>query len=82
MDANDHPRAKVEAKKEKCKDQHEETVLAILKKMERLGEEVNSHHRVIMNKITALERAQKSSYIPKRKPFPKKQNEEDKPSSS
>lgn len=35
-----------------------------------------------MNKITALEKAQKSSYIPKGKPFPKKLNEEDKPSSS
>ena len=35
-----------------------------------------------MNKITALEKAQKSNYISKGKPFPRKQSEEDKPSSS
>lgn len=34
-----------------------------------------------MNKIIALERAKKSSYIPKGEPFTKKKNEEDKPSS-
>ena len=35
-----------------------------------------------MNKITALEKAQNSSYISKGKPFPKRKSEEDKPSSS
>jgi len=72
MDVNDHPKAKAEAKREKSKDQHEETLLAILKKMEKISEEVNSRDRLHLNKITALERAQKSSYIPKGKPFPKK----------
>jgi len=81
-DVNDHPKAKAEVKREKSKDQHEETPLAILKKMEKLSEEVNSRNRLYMNKITTLERPQKSSYISKEKPFPKKQNEEVKPSSS
>ena len=34
------------------------------------------------HKLTALERAQKSSYVPKGKPFPRKKNEQDNPSSS
>ena len=42
MDAIDLPKTKTEAKKEKYKDQHEETLLAILKKMENLSEEVHS----------------------------------------
>jgi len=82
VDINDHPRAKFETKKEKSKDQHKETLLAILKKMEMFTEEANARDRVIMNKITALEKAQKSSYIPKGRPFPKKQSEEDRSSSS
>ena len=50
--------------------------------MEKLTEEANARDRVIMNKINALERAQKSSYIPKGKPFPKKQSEEVRSNSS
>lgn len=42
---------------------------------------MNSRDRLYVNKLTALERAQKSRYIPKGRPFPKKQNEEDKPRS-
>lgn len=70
VDINDHLRAKFETKK-KSKDQHEETLLAILKRMERFTEEANTRDMVIMNKIVALEKAQKSSYIPKGRPFPK-----------
>lgn len=44
--------------------------------MESLSEEFNSCDKVIMNKITALKRAQKSGYIPKAKPFLKNKNEE------
>lgn len=62
MDANDIPKAKVEVKKEKTKDQHEETLMAILKRMENLSEEFHSRDRVVMNKITTLEKPQKSSY--------------------
>jgi len=82
MDANDIPKAKVEIKKEKTKDQHEEALLTILKRMEKLSEEFHSRDRVVMNKVTALKKAQKSSYIPRAKPFPKKQSDEEKPSSS
>ena len=49
VDVTNHPRAKSKVKKEKSKDQHEKTLLAILKKMENFSEEVNSRDRVIMN---------------------------------
>lgn len=57
VDINDHPRARVDVKKEKSKDEHEETLLAILKRMDKFTEEANAHDMVIINKITALERA-------------------------
>lgn len=82
VDINDHPKARTEAKKEKPKDQHKETLLSILKRMENFTKEANVHDRVIMDEIIALERAQKSSYISKGKPFPKKQSEEVRPNSS
>lgn len=82
LDVTDNPRAKAEVKKEKSKDQHEETLPTILKKMEKFTKEANSRDRFIMNKITALERAQKSSYVRKGKPFPKKKNKEDRPNLS
>jgi len=50
--------------------------------MKRFTEESNAHDRVIMNKIIALQMAQKSNYIPKGKLFLKKQSEEDRSSSS
>jgi len=49
--------------------------------MEKFTKEANARDRVIMNKITALQRAQ-TNYIPKGKPFPTKQSEEDRLSSS
>ena len=82
VDVDEHPRAKVKVKKGKSKDQHEETLLVLLKEMEKLYEEMNSQDRLYMSKFTTLERAQKSCYIPKGKPFPRKQNEEVKPNSS
>lgn len=42
MDANDLPKIKTESKKEKSKDQHEETLLPTLKMMKNLSEEVDS----------------------------------------
>lgn len=83
MDVSDHPKVKVEVKKEKSKDQHEETLLVLLKKIENLNEEINSRDRLYMNKLVALERAQKSSYNPKRKALCQKAKwRKDKPSSS
>lgn len=82
MDVDEHTKAKVEVKKGKSKDQTKETLSVLLKKMDKLNEEMNSRDRIYMNKLTALERAQKSSYIPKGKPLPGRKNEEDKPSSS
>lgn len=50
--------------------------------MDRFTKEANARDRVVMNKITNLERAQKPSYIPKGNPFPKNKIEEDRSSSS
>jgi len=50
--------------------------------MENFTEEANARDKVIMNKIIALERAQKSSYIPKANLFPKNKSKEDRPRSS
>lgn len=82
MNVDDIPKTKTETKKEKRKDQHEETIWAILKKMDKLSEEFHSWDRTVMNKITALEKAQKSNFVPKGKSFPRKQSDEEKPSSS
>ena len=59
MNVGDLPKARTETKKEKSKDQREETLLAILKKIEKLTEEVHSRDQIVMNKITTLEKAQK-----------------------
>lgn len=77
LDIGDHPRTRAKVNKEKSKDQHEETLLSILKKIDRSFEEANKRETIIMNKLTTLERAQKSSYIPKGTPFPRKKSEED-----
>lgn len=59
MDVDEHPKAKVEVKKGKSKDQNQETLLLLLKKREKLSKEMNSRDRLYMNKLTTLERAQK-----------------------
>ena len=74
-------RLRLKSRMEKSTDKTEETLLVIIKKMQNLNEEMNSRDRLYMKKLTALERAQKSSYIPKGKHLPRNKNEEDKPSS-
>jgi len=73
-----HPRAKVEAKKNKPKDQVEEALVTTLKKLDKLPEDMNSTKKLYMNKFTTLEKVKKSSFVPKNKPFATKINVEGK----
>jgi len=56
--------------------------ILVLKKLDKLSEEMNSRDELYINNFIALKKAQKSNFIPKNKPFPKKTNDEGKQSSS
>jgi len=49
MDVDEHLKAKVEVKKGKSKDQNEENLLVLLKKVDNLNEEMNSWDMLYMN---------------------------------
>lgn len=56
--------------------------MVVLKKLDKISDEMNSRDRLYMNRFTSLEKAQRLSFIPKNKPFPRKANDEGKQSSS
>jgi len=49
-----------------------------LKKLDKLSKDRNARDRLYMNKFTALEKDQNSTFIPKNKPFVNKANDQGK----
>lgn len=72
------PRAKVETKKSKSKDQVEETLVTVLKKINKIFDDMNVRDWMYMNKFNALEKGKRSTFLSNNKSFVKKHNEEGK----
>lgn len=72
----EHPRAEVETKKRKSKDQVEESLVMSLNKLEKISKDMKYRDRLHLNKLTTLQKAQKSSSTQNNNPFTKKPKDE------